>query len=123
MVNHLTSCILEAKNIAVPNVVAYRYKIQLTQEISDLIRLRNQCRRSWGQNKNRELKRFMNKLTEDIKLRVFALRGIKWGGLLELCRRNQTKLKNRHRTFLEIGQLGLCDEFRKFQSYCKCVFK
>jgi hypothetical protein len=23
---------------------------------------------------------------------------------------------------LEIGQLGVCDEFRKVQSYCKCVF-
>jgi hypothetical protein len=45
MVNHLTSCILEAKNIADPNFVPYHYKLKLTEEISDLICFRNQCRR------------------------------------------------------------------------------
>jgi hypothetical protein len=83
---------LEAKNIAVPNVVPYRYKLKLTEEISDLIRFRNQCRRRCGRNKNRELKKFVNKLTKDIRLRVFALRSRNWGGLLESCRGNQTKL-------------------------------
>jgi hypothetical protein len=92
MENHLTSCILEAKNIAVPNVVPYRYKLKLTEEINDLIRFRNQCRRHWGQNKNRELKKFVNKLTKDIRLRVFALRGRNWSGLRKSSRGNQTKL-------------------------------
>jgi hypothetical protein len=100
IVNHLTSCILEAKNIAVPNVVPYRYKLKLTEESCDLIRFRNQCRRHWGRNKNRELKKFMNKLMKDIRLRVFG------GGLLESCRGKRTKLwnvtkllKNKHRAF------------------------
>jgi hypothetical protein len=45
MVNHLASCILmEAKNIAVPSVVPLHYKLKLTEEISDLIHFRNQCR-------------------------------------------------------------------------------
>jgi hypothetical protein len=66
MLNHLTSCILGAKNIAVPNVVPYRYKIKLSEVASDLIRFRNQCRRHWGRNKKRELKKFVNKLTTDI---------------------------------------------------------
>jgi hypothetical protein len=66
MVNHLTSYILEAKNIAVPNVVRYRYKLKLTEEVSDLIHFRNQCRRHWGGNKNREFKKFVNKLTKYI---------------------------------------------------------
>jgi hypothetical protein len=92
MVSHLTSCIFEAKNTAVPNVVPSRYKLKLTEEISDLIRFRNQCRRCWGQNKNRELNKFVNKLTKYIKLRVFALRGRNWGGLIESWRENQTKL-------------------------------
>jgi hypothetical protein len=59
-----------------------------------------------SQNKNRELKKFVNKLPKDIRLRFFALRDRNLGGLLELCRGNQTKLwnvtkllKNRHRTF------------------------
>jgi hypothetical protein len=94
MVNHLTSCILEAKNIAVPNFLPYRYTLKLTEEISDLIRFRNQFWRRWGQNKNRELKKFVNKLTQDIRLRVFVLRGRKWGGLVESCQGNQTKLWN-----------------------------
>jgi hypothetical protein len=53
IVNHLASCILEAKNNVrnVPNVVPYRYKLKLTEEKSDLIRFRNQCRRRWGRNK------------------------------------------------------------------------
>jgi ribosome biogenesis protein Tsr3 len=70
-----------------------------------LIRYKNLCRR-WGRNKNRELKKFVNKLTTDIRLRDFALRGRKCSGLLESCWRNQTKLcyvtkllKNRHRAF------------------------
>jgi hypothetical protein len=42
MVNHPTSCILEVKNIVVPNVFPYRYKLKLTEEIGDLIRFRNQ---------------------------------------------------------------------------------
>jgi hypothetical protein len=58
MVNHLTFSILEAKNIAVPNVVPYRYKLKLTEEISELIRFRNQCRRRWSRSKNRDLKKF-----------------------------------------------------------------
>jgi hypothetical protein len=33
MANHLTSDILEAKNIAVPNVVPYRNKLKLTEEV------------------------------------------------------------------------------------------
>jgi hypothetical protein len=84
MVNHLTSCILEVKNIAVPNVVPYRYKLKLTEEISDLIRFRNQRRRRLGRNKNREIKKFV------IRLQFVVLRGRKWGGLLESCWENQT---------------------------------
>jgi hypothetical protein len=62
MVNHLTSCILEAKNIAAPNVVPYRYNLKVTEEISDLIRFRNQCRRRWGRNKNCELNKLKMRL-------------------------------------------------------------
>jgi hypothetical protein len=86
MVNHLTSSILEATNIAVPNVVPYRYKYKLTDEISDLIHFRNQCWGRWDRNKNRELKKFVNKLTKDITLRVFALRG------RNMCHVEETKL-------------------------------
>jgi hypothetical protein len=88
LVKYLTSSILEAKNIAVPNVFPYHYKLKLTEEISDLIRFRNQCRRGCGQKKNRELKKFVN------KRRVFSLRGRNWAGLFESCRGNQTKLWN-----------------------------
>jgi hypothetical protein len=49
MVNHVTSCILESKNIAVSNLDPYRYKLKLTEEVSDLICFRNQFqRRSLG---------------------------------------------------------------------------
>jgi hypothetical protein len=34
MVNHLTYCILEAINIAVPNVDQYRFILKLTEEIT-----------------------------------------------------------------------------------------
>jgi hypothetical protein len=44
MVDRLTSCVLEAKNIAVPNVVPYRYRLRLTRDVSDFINLRNSCR-------------------------------------------------------------------------------
>jgi hypothetical protein len=51
----------------------------------------------------------VNKLTKDIRLRVFALQGRNWGGLLESYRGNQTillnvtkLLKNRHRAFLPL---------------------
>jgi hypothetical protein len=114
MVNHLTSCILESKTIVLPKVVPYRYKLKLTEEIYDLIRFRNQCRRRWGQN-NRELKKFVNKLTKDIRLLQFALRGRNWDGLLKSCRGNQTKLwnvtkllKNRHRAFRYYSEFGQC---------------
>jgi hypothetical protein len=60
--------VLEAKNVAVPNVVPFRYKFKLTEEISDLICFRNQCRQRWGQNKNRELKKYVNKLTKDLEI-------------------------------------------------------
>jgi hypothetical protein len=118
------------KILAVPNVVPHRYKLKLTEEISELIRFRFAW--GWGQNKIGELKKFVNKLTKDIRLRVFALQGRNWGGLLESCWGNQTILlnvtkfiNNRHWRFsaLEIGQLGVCDEFRKVESYCKCFFK
>jgi hypothetical protein len=44
MVNRLTSCVLEARNIAVPNVVPYRYQLRITRDVLDLINFRNSCR-------------------------------------------------------------------------------
>jgi hypothetical protein len=73
MVNRLTSCVLEARNIAVPNVVPYQYQLRITRDVSDLINFRNSCRQRWTHNKNRDLKKFINRLTKDIRLRVFAL--------------------------------------------------
>jgi hypothetical protein len=119
MVNHLTSCILEAKNIAVPNVVSYRYKLKPTEEISDFIRCRNQFRRLWGRNKNRELKKCVNKLTKEITLRVFALRGRKWGELLEPCRGNCEMSQNYLKIDSTHFRLSNQAEFRKVQSYYK----
>jgi hypothetical protein len=68
MVNQFTSCVLEAKDIAVPNVVPYRLK--LSRDVSDLINFRNSCRRRWTHNKNHDLKKFISRLTNYIRLRA-----------------------------------------------------
>jgi hypothetical protein len=71
--------------------------IKFTEEISDLIRFRNQCQWRWGRNKNRELKNFVNKLTKDIRLGVFCLSYVE---VTKLNWWNVTKLlKNKHRAF------------------------
>jgi hypothetical protein len=92
MVDHLTNLIVDARIAAVPNVLPYRYKLKLTSEISGLITFRNLCRRRWTRNKNRALKKFVNKLSKDIQGRITALRYSNFGQLLSTFHENRNKL-------------------------------
>jgi Reverse transcriptase (RNA-dependent DNA polymerase)/Endonuclease-reverse transcriptase len=113
MVDNLTTAILEAKTIAIPNIVPYRYKLKLTNEVIELKTFRNLCRRRWSRNKNRNLKKFVNKLSNEIRLRIFALRTRNWDKLLQSCHGRPTKLwkvtkllKNRNRVFPPLKSNG-----------------
>ncbi len=113
MINHLTSAILDAKTVAIPNIVPYRYKLKLTDEINELKTFRNLCRRRWSRNKNRDLKKFVNRLTKEVRLRIFALRTRNWGNLLQSCHGRPSKLwkvtkllKNKNRAFPPLKSNG-----------------
>jgi hypothetical protein len=94
MVCHLTTTITTAKEIAVPKINPKKYKLELPADVTDLITFRNFCRRHWTNNNNRDtnLKKFINRTTKKIQKKIQNLRYAGYGQMLSTFEGKPNKL-------------------------------
>lgn len=83
MIEHFTSVILAAEQASVPMAIPDPYHLQLTPEITELIKIKNMERRRWQRTRNVLFKQRCSLLREQIQHKISELRNANWNSRLE----------------------------------------
>lgn len=91
MVDYITNLMHEAKNLAIPKVSPHQFYYTLTNDIRQLIYVRNFIRRKWQRTRDTALKSIVNSLTRQVSAAVNELRNNSWNKLLNSFNKTDNK--------------------------------
>ncbi|KAG5674521.1 hypothetical protein PVAND_004483 [Polypedilum vanderplanki] len=77
-VDSFTSSILEARNTTIPCLVKNPYKLNLPDELINLIKLKNSLKCNWRRNRDPTLKTVINHYERQIKYSISMIRNENW---------------------------------------------
>ncbi len=92
MVSNLTNTMQHAQHRSVPMKCVERYSLNITPDILNLIKERNETKRLWQRQRNPALKTIVNSLNKQITFKILELKNMNWNHQISNIPKRHIKL-------------------------------